>query len=191
MSTWELPRSATINGREFPIRSDYRAALDALSVLADPGLDDNERGVLTLTILYPDAADMDPTDHAEAIEFAKWFLAGGDGATKAPPVKLADWEQDFPIIVGPVNRVLGYECRAVPYDPDANEGGLHWWTFLAAYNEVGDCLFAQVVAIRKKIAQGRKLEKHEQRFYREHGDLVDLKRKETPEEERILEHWIS
>ena len=26
------------------------------------------------------------------------FLAGGDGATKAPPVKLADWEQDFPII---------------------------------------------------------------------------------------------
>ena len=191
MSTWELPRSATINGREFPIRSDYRAALDALSVLADPGLDDNERGVLTLTILYPDAADMEPSDHEGAIEFAKWFLAGGDGATKAPPVKLADWEQDFPIIVGPVNRVLGYECRAVPYDPDANEGGLHWWTFLAAYNEVGDCLFAQVVAIRKKLAQGRKLEKHEQRFYREHRDLVDLKRKETPEEERILEHWIS
>lgn len=191
MTAWGLPTSTAINGREFPIRSDYRAALDALSVLADQGLDDNERGVLALTILYPDAADMRPADHEEAIEFAKWFLAGGDGASKAPHVKLADWEQDFPIIVAPVNRILGYKARTIKYDPDSNEGGLHWWTFLAAYNEIGDCLFAQVVAIRKKLAQGRKLETHEQRFYKEHAGLVDLKRKETPEEEQILEHWVS
>ena len=46
-------------------------------------------------------------------------------------------------------------------------------------------------AIRKKLAQGRKLETHEQRFYKEHAGLVDLKRKETPEEKQILEHWVS
>jgi len=47
--------------------------------------------------------------------------------------KLADWEQDFPLIVNPVNRVLGYEVRDCEY--------CHWWTFLSAYYEIGDCLF--------------------------------------------------
>lgn len=191
MTSWELPETATINGREFPIRSDYRAALDVLSILGDPEIGDHERGVLALTVLYPDLDEMGPDDMGPAQDFLMWFVGGGDSKRKPPKAKLADWDQDFPIIVGAVNRVLGYEARAVPYDYETNEGGLHWWTFLAAYCEVGDCLFAQVVAIRKKIAQGRKLEDHERRFYNENRDLVDLKRKETPEERQVLEHWIN
>lgn len=182
MSVWELPESATINGREFPIRSDYRAALDVLSILCDPELDDAERGALAFTVLYPDFEDMGPEDVDPARDFLMWFVSGGDTKIRPPKAKLADWEQDFPIIIGPVNRVLGYEARDVDH--------LHWWTFLAAYCEVGDCLFAQVVAIRKKLAQGRKLEKHEQRFYRENRDLVDLKRKETSAEAAMLDEWI-
>ena len=182
MTDWGLPTSATINGREHPIRSDYRAALDTLSVLGDPELDDGERGALAFTVFYHDFEDMEPEDYEEARDFLMWFLAGGDSGQRPPKARLADWEQDFPIIVGAVNRVVGYEVRSVEY--------LHWWTFLAAYCEVGDCLFAQVVAIRKKIAEGRKLEKHERRFYREHRDLVDLKVKETPEEAEMLDEWI-
>lgn len=183
MTSWELPESATINGREFPIRSDYRAALDALSILGDPEIDDHERGVLALTVLYPDLADMGPEDVGPAQNFLRWFLEGGDSRRRPPRAKLADWEQDFPIIVGAVNRVLGYEAREVEH--------LHWWTFLAAYCEVGDCLFAQVVAIRKKIAQGRRLEAHERRFYNENRDLVDLAHRETPEEAAMLDEWIN
>lgn len=183
MNDWGLPTTAKINGREHPIRSDYRAALDVFSILGDPELDDGERGVLAFTVFYPDFEDMEQGDYKEAYDFLVWFLMGGDSKQRPPKAKLADWEQDFPIIVGAVNRVIGYEIRSVEY--------LHWWTFLAAYCEVGDCLFAQVVSIRKKRAEGKKLEKHEQRFYREHRDLVDLKVKETPEEEQVLEHWIS
>jgi len=93
-----------------------------------------------------------------------------------------DWEQDFPIIAAPVNRVLGFECREVPY--------LHWWTFLAAYNEIGDCLFANVVSIRKKKAQGKKLDKADQAFARENSDLVNFRVKATAAEEAVFEEWI-
>lgn len=182
MSEWGLPTSAEINGHRHPIRSDYRAALDVLGVLSDPEMDDQERGACALTVFYPDLDDMPREDYEGAVEYMRWFLAGGDAGHRPPSAKLADWEQDFPIIVGAVNRVIGYEVRAVD--------NLHWWTFLAAYAEVGDCLFAQVVAIRKKLAEGRKLEKHERRFYREHRDLVDLKVKETPAESELLDEWI-
>ena len=32
---------------------------------------------------------------------------------------------DFPRIIAPVNRVLGYETRAVDYDIETNTGGIH------------------------------------------------------------------
>ena len=183
MSTWDLPTTAEINGREFAIRSDYRAALDALDALGDPGISDAERGALLLAIVFPDHDELGPGDVEAARDFALWFLRGGEAGHRQPPRRLADWRQDFPIIVGPVNRVLGYECRAAEH--------LHWWTFLAAYCEIGDCLFAQVVAIRKKLAEGRKLKDYERRFYREHRDLVELRREEGETERELFEQWTS
>ena len=44
------------------------------------------------------------------------------------------------------NRVLGQEVRAAKY--------MHWWTFLAAYQEIGECTFAQIVRIRDRLARG-------------------------------------
>ena len=64
-----------------------------------------------------------------------------------------DGEQDFPFIVGPVNRVLGKEIRSLKY--------LHWWSFLSAYTEIGDCTFQKIVSIRSKRAKGMRLEKGE------------------------------
>ena len=110
-----------------------------------------------------------------------WFVGGGDMPKGNQKTKLADWNQDFPLIVNPVNRVLGYEVRDCEY--------CHWWTFLSAYYEIGDCLFAQVVAIRKKRKQGKKLDKYEQEFYRDNRDLIDIKVKLTDEEKAFFEEW--
>ena len=180
MSAWELPKSAEINGHEYAIRSDYRAVLDVLTVLSDAGLTDAERGAIAMEVFYEDYPA--PGDYEAACEYLMWFVNGGDAGTKRPKRKLADWNQDFPLIVAPVNRVLGYEARACEY--------LHWFTFLSAYYEVGDCMFAQVVAIRKKRAKGKKLEKHEREFYRENRDLVDFRVEETDAEKAILDEWM-
>lgn len=182
MGSWELPTSASINGTEYAIRSDYRAVLDVLTVMGDTDLTDGERGALAFEVFYKQFKEMPQADYEKAAEYLKWFIGGGDTGVKPPKRKLADWEQDFPIIVGPVNRVLGYEVRSVEY--------LHWWTFLGAYMEVGDCLFAQVVAIRKKLGKGRKLEKFEREFYRENRELVDLRVRETDAERELLDAWM-
>ena len=167
MDAWSLPTSANINGTEYAIRSDYRAVLDLLVVLEDSELTDRERGSLAMFIFYPDFEDMPQDDYEEAAEFLKYFVAGGDLGVQQPREKLADWQQDFSIIISPVNRVLGFEARAVEY--------LHWWTFLAAYQEIGDCFFAQVVSIRKKKREGKKLEKWERDFYNRNRAQIDMK----------------
>ena len=181
MSVWELPTTADIGGTEYEIRSDFRAVLDVLTVLDDPELTDGERGEIAMEIFYPGFHDMPHEDYKAAAEYLMWFVGGGESGVSRPKRKLADWQQDFKLYVSPVNRVLGYECRSCEY--------LHWWTFLSAYCEVGDCMFAQVVAIRKKLRKGKKLEKYEREFYRDNRELVDFKIQETDVEREILEAW--
>ena len=183
MSGYELPTSAIVNGIEYEIRSDYRAILDILQVFADPTITDEDRTIIVMTIFYPDFISMPIDDIERGIEYMQWFVNGGqDQQHGGKKPKLMDWEQDFPLLVSPINRVLNCEIRAVDY--------LHWWTFLAAYREIGDCLFAQVVSIRKKRMQGKKLDKMDQQFYRENHDLVDLRTVETDEDKAIFDEWM-
>ena len=97
------------------------------------------------------------------------------------PVKLMDWEQDFQFLVSPVNRVLGREIRAEKY--------LHWWTFLSAYMEIGECTFAQIVHIRNMKAHGKRLSKQDQEWYAQNRRLVDMKTNYTPTEKELLKKW--
>ena len=102
-----------------------------------------------------------------------------------------DWEQDFNYIIAPINRVLGKEIREIPYDFDANTGGLHWWTFMSAYMEIGgDCMFSQIVSIRDKQARGKKLEKYEREWLRRNADIVNLKQKFTGKENELFHEWM-
>ena len=183
MAGYDLPTTATIDGVEYGVRSDFRAALDAIAVMGDPDLDEGTRAALVLRIMFADVMDLPRDALREAMQWVLWFIAGGEERKEgaAPKPRLMDWEQDFPLIVGPVNRVLGYECRSCEY--------LHWWTFLSAYSEIGDCTFAQVVSIRKKRATGKKLDKADQQFYKEHREMVDLRRRVTAEEAEILRDW--
>lgn len=172
-----------INGTEYDIRSDYRAVLDVMQVLSDIELNDYERGNLAMSVFYPGFDAMPESDMEEAAKYLQWFVGGGDIKGGKPKTKLVDWEQDFPLIVNPVNRILGYEVRRCEY--------CHWWTFLSAYYEIGDCLFAQVVSIRKKRRSGKKLDKYEREFYRDNRDLIDFKTTYTDEEKAFFAQFVS
>lgn len=182
MLNYTLPKALAVCGREYAIRWDFRAALDICAALSDPELDDRERAIAALLILYPELRDMPPEHYEEALRQMVWFLNGGEEEKpNRPKRRLMDWEQDFPLIVGPVNRVLGADCRGM--------AELHWWTFLSAYMEIGDCTFAQVVGIRSKRLRGEKLSREERRFYRENQDLVELKTRYTADEDALLALW--
>ena len=190
MSSYDLPTSAAIGGVEYQIRSDYRAILDIIKVMGDPEIEDDERTLLVLSVFYPEFERMPLSSFQEAIDYVFWFVGGGGDRPKGKRPKLMDWEQDFTLIVAPVNRVLGYEVRDIAYDYEANTGGLHWWTFLSAYYEIGDCTFAQIVGIRKKKLQGKKLDKADEAFYKENRDLIDMRKRVTASDEKELEEWI-
>lgn len=180
---WGLPESVEVQGVTYPICTDYRCILDIMTDLANPEEDERGRAMAVLIGLYPDFDDMPPEHYEDALKMGMWFINGGEEKTpEKKPLRLVDWEQDFPYIVAPINRAIGRDIRA--------EKHMHWWTFLAAYREIGDCTFAQVVRIRDHKARGKALDKIDQEFYRRNRQMVDLKTKYTPQEDAVLDKWL-
>jgi len=176
---YELPTSVELDGKKYRIRSDYRAVLDICAALTDPDLDNAGKAEVVITVFYEDKVPA--RLYREAIEACFRFISlGRDEKPKNAP-KLMDWEQDFQFIVAPVNRVIGAEIRALAY--------LHWWTFIGAYLEIGDCTFAQIVRIRELKAKGKRLDKTDREWYREHRDIVDIKTVYSEAEKDLMKEW--
>lgn len=195
MSAWELPTSITVNGTVYAIRTDFRAVLDVLAAMNDPDLflsdaSDQEKAWVqvdtALQILIEDYNKLPPENFFDAYNQLIDFIdCGMKEDSNKPPVHLMDWEQDAQVIIPAINRVHGKEIRSLPY--------LHWWTFLGAYMEIGDCLFFQIVNIRQKKQKHQKLEKWEQEFYRNNKTMIDLHRKLSMEEKAekdAIEKWL-
>ena len=68
-----------------------------------------------------------------------------------------------------------YDVRTLP--------SLHWWSFLAWFDAIGEGSFATVVAIRDKLRRGKRLENWELDFYRTHRAAVELRSPASPAQE--------
>ncbi len=181
-----LPKKLEIGGHEYDIRYDFRPVLDICEAIGDPELNKQEKAEIAMRILYVKPDDIPMADREEALKECFWFINGGRNNSKDGAPTLVFWKKDIQHIIAPVNRVLGQEIRAIPYDEERNTGGLHWWTFLSGYMEIGDCLFAQIVRIRNLKAQGKPLDKFDQEWYRNNHELVDEEQTYTLEEEDFL-----
>lgn len=173
---YDLPKSVPVGGTELKIRYDFRAILDIIEVLNDPDFTDVEKAELMIRIFYLEPERI--TDLQEAINQCFWFIRCGEEEEKRKLPRLMDWEQDFPVIVSAINRVYGKDVRG--------EKELHWWTFIAAYSEIGDCFFAQIVRIREKRKKGKKLDKEELAWYKQNRLKVDLKTRYTQAERELI-----
>ena len=182
MSAWELPYSLNVGGVDWAIRTDFRAILDILKYFQDPEYEDDERQMICLDILYKDFGNMSPELWQEALDRAVEFIDMEIREEGKPRPRIMDWEKDGPIIIPAVNSVLKKEVRS----PEP----LHWWTFLGAYMESRESLFSQVLSVRQKKAEGKKLDKWELEFCRKYKDLVNLgdrKTKRSKEEQDELD----
>lgn len=173
MDGWILPREVQIGGKVYHIHSDYRDILEVIRRLADPDTPAFVRWIVALALFYEEKVP--PQDREEAIQQLNRFICCGQPEpTGRPPARLLDWEQDAMIIVADVNRVAGCEVRSLPY--------LHWWTFMAYFNAIGEGQLSTVVSIRSKLHRGEKLQDWEKTFYRDNKERIDLKRRYSPEE---------
>jgi hypothetical protein len=181
-----LPTKLNVNGTDRAIRSDFRTVFVIFTAFNDVELNDFEKSRAMYKCLYADCNEIPSEDYQEALEKATWFLDGGTAeeitqSNYANSKKVMDWEQDEKIIFSAVNKVAGYETRSKEY--------LHWWTFLGYFNEIGEGLFTTVINIRQKKNKGKKLEKHEIEFCREHESMIDIKVRLTAEEQAEKDYF--
>ncbi len=172
MTGWELPSSAVFGGKGYRIHSDFRDILEIFSYFANPDMPDYLKWQIALALFYEEEIPYDLQE--EAMEYLSRFLSGGRPEQEKPGPVLLDWEQDSDLIASDVNKAAGLEIRALPF--------LHWWTFLSWFHAIGEGQLSTVVAIRSKLAKGKKLEAWEKEFYREHKDRVDLKPRYSQQE---------
>lgn len=177
MINYSLQKEVIIDDKVYKINKDgdYRVILDIIDALNDNDLSENEKAYCALNIFY----DFDiPLDYQAAIDEMMLFINCGEKNDSNKNEKpIMNWSQDFKILISPINKVLGKEIRALEY--------LHWWTFVSAYMEIGECTFSQVITIRKKLRSNKKLTNEERAFYKSNFDLVNLKNCYTDEEKEI------
>lgn len=180
MDKYDLPTAVEIDGRQFGIRKscDYRIVLRCINALNDTTLTEEQRVQCALVIFYEDYDQIKDVQMA-AKEMFRIIGYGEieDNGQQKP--QLMDWEKDFQQIAPPISRILGYDVRTP-------EKYTHWWSLIGGYMEIGECTFATIVSIRAKKQKGKKLEKWEEEFYREHYDQVSLPQKFTKEERELL-----
>ena len=184
---FSLSSKVEIDGRSYEIRTDFRVILEIFVMLDDPDLTDSDKTEALLRMFYvnrPPEAELALqafTDFVDPRRAASPLGRHGSQGKK-PSGRLIDWQQDFDLMVAPINHILGFECRAVEY--------LHWRTFLSAYLEIPpESVFARVLRIREKLRTGKKLEKNERTWYNKNRELVHLKTKFSREEEEIISSW--
>lgn len=88
MNVWELPTSLEIGGVGFAIRSDFRAVLDVLKAFNDPDLEDDEKAIVCLKILYEDFDKIPQEKYEEAFQKAVEFIDAGSTSDDSPKGKL-------------------------------------------------------------------------------------------------------
>ena len=166
---WDLPTSVEIDGKIINIRDkcDYRVVLDVISVLNDNELDDESKIKCSLFIFY-DNNEYRKNIQSAIDEMMKVINLGETSKENDDDKpKMMDWEHDFKNLAPPVSRVLGYSVR------DKNNY-THWYDFIGAYVEIGDCYFSQIINIRQKLYKGKKLDKTDMEFYKSHKKDINL-----------------
>lgn len=182
---WNLPKYVEIDDVQYKIRNDcdYRIVLDVINALNDNELDEQNRLRCALFIFYDDLNGCADIETA-AKEMMKIINCGEEIDKKEPEKpKIMDWEHDFKNISAPVSKVLGYSVRD-------EKNYTHWYDFIGAYGEIGECYWSQVMSIRKKRQEGRPLDETDRKFYREHKKDIDLPTEMSDEEREWLnEDW--
>lgn len=180
-----LPVSLKVAGVVYPIETDYRNILIALTACADPEYTVQEKLFILSKRLFREGLAEIPEEYIpEAAEKVKWFIDCGQTADdKKPPIKLIDWEQDEPILFPAINKIAHKEVRSAEY--------LHWWTLMGYFSEIESGTFSVVLGIRQKQAAGKTLEKWENEFYQNNKTLCDIKTRYSEEEQAEIDELNS
>lgn len=170
---YDLPSFVLIEGKKFEIKTDWRNIIDIFECFNDSELTMMEKTDCLLDLFYKNYEEI--PDVEEALRCLILFINGNKkiseeetSSNAETPLILYDWQKDLPLIIPPINKILGFDIREKKF--------LHWWTFLGAFYEItGECTFNTYVGIRYKLAKRKKLEDYEKEIYRNHKSEIEIK----------------
>ena len=185
---WDFPVSVMIDGEEFEIENncDYRVILDCIEIYEDRNLDLTTQHQSALIVFYKEPKKIKNIEEAVKqmlrvidCKSEEEFELNSVSQIETLP-RIMSWKKDFKFIAPAVSRILGYDVRTP-------KKFTHWWTFMGAYQEIGESVWSTFISIRRKKIKGEKLEEWEQKIYRENKNDIDLPQNLTEEEQEWLD----
>ncbi len=177
----ELPTKIKINDKEYEIRHDFRPCLDIMIMFENVNLTENEKLRGMLDILFIDEVSLCNETVRSAVEFLDLGTIYDNNKNGSHSDRFYSWKQDRQYIFSAIDRVLGFSCRRCEY--------LHWWEFMGAFMEIGECTFSTIVHLRKQ-KQKNKLTKEEREYWAENRDILELKRELTTLEQAAVDNFL-
>lgn len=180
MDILKLPSSLYVQGQEYAINADWRPCVNIMRMFERTDLTDTEKILCMVGIFYKD--EIPDSLIPEAAEQAVWFLNLGesDGGKKSTHSlrRLFSWEQDLKFIISAVDKSAGFSIRSKEF--------YHFWEFMSAFFETGECVFNTIVHQRKLKKTGKQ-SKADKEWWEENRDIAELKVELTSDEQEILD----
>lgn len=165
MNILTLPSSLNLQGKEYAINADFRPCVSIMQVFERGDLTAEEKIMCMVGILYVD--DIPPHLLEEAATQASWFLncgeQGGHGNGRDYG-RLFSWDQDLRFILAGIEKHTG-SIRSKEF--------FHWWEFVSAFMEVGECVFSTIVHQRKLKKTGKQT-KADKEWWTDNIDIAEL-----------------
>jgi len=180
MDILKLPSSLSLQGQEYAINADWRPCVNIMRMFERTDLSDTEKVLCMVGILYED--EIPDSLMTEAAEQAVWFLNLGEAADGKKSAlsfgRLFSWEQDLKFIISAVDKSAGFSIRSKEF--------YHFWEFVSAFYETGECVFNTIVHQRKLKKTGKQ-SKADKEWWAENRDIAELKVELTSDEQEILD----
>ena len=162
----ELPDAVEIDGVEYPLNTDFQTGILCILDFESRDLTEDEKAILLLKRLYK--GDI-PSDVNEAVRLGIKFLDGGKESEGENPFadhhRLYSFEKDSALIYAAFQQTHGIDLQKVD---------LHWWQFLALFQDLGaETAFSSVVNLRRRVKNGDAT-KEEREHALKMGEAFDL-----------------
>ena len=175
----KYPETAKIGNKIYKINTDFRVALKCFEVSEDYTINNYERFLAIIYLLYGDEGLHDVENHEKLMEIAKKYLSCGKELKEPTEKPDMDYKQDE----GLIRSSFQYDYKYDPYE----ESYVHWWKYFNDLNnlsnsEMGNCCaLNRVRAIRNANLNDIKDTKEKEKM-RKAQEFYALERNEKPRE---------
>jgi hypothetical protein len=164
------PEYAKIGEKKYKINTDYKVAIECDRIANDGDIDDTERALAIIYLLFGDEGLKDSDNYNKLMEIAiKYLSCGKEIITDEEPDM--DYIQDMDYIKTSFMSDYGIELT-----------DMHWWTFFNLINglsnsEFGNCCVLNRIRNIRTYDESKIEDTKEREKFRKYKESVKLKKK--------------